>query len=95
MNDEAWHLDKKVPLGLILGLALNAFSLIWFASKLDSRVTTLELRDAVTTSELAKMKENADGAKDRLIRLEDKLENILEELKKIDARMALPNKTMP
>jgi len=95
MDGEAWHLDKKVPISLILGLALNAFSLIWFASKLDSRVTTIELHDVATQAELSKLKDNADGAKDRLIRLEDKLENILEELKKIDARMAPPSRTIP
>jgi len=95
MDEEAWHLDKKVPISLILGLALNAFSLIWFASKLDSRVTTIELHDVATQAELSKLKDNADGAKDRLIRLEDKLENILEELKKIDARMAPPSRTIP
>jgi hypothetical protein len=37
-----WHLDKRVPISLILFVLLQAVSTIWFASKLDSRLTRLE-----------------------------------------------------
>ncbi len=35
---EPWHLDKKVTLGLIVAILMNAFSSIWWAASLDSAV---------------------------------------------------------
>ena len=37
-----WQVDRKVPLMMILALIVNAASGIWYASKLDSRVSNLE-----------------------------------------------------
>lgn len=87
MDDSSWHLDKKVPLGLVLGLAINALCGIWYASKLDSRVAVLELQAMVLTNDTLKLKDSSDGGKERLIRVEDKLENILEALRKMESRM--------
>jgi len=37
-----WHLDKKVPIGLIITIGLQIFFGVWFAAKLDSRVDANE-----------------------------------------------------
>ena len=42
MSDTAWHLDRKVPIALILALTVNIVVGIWWASKLDSRVASIE-----------------------------------------------------
>ena len=42
MSDTAWHLDRKVPIALILALTVNIVVGIWWASKLDSRVGSIE-----------------------------------------------------
>jgi hypothetical protein len=44
MNEAAsnWKLDKHVPVAFIAALILNVGTSIWYASKLDSRVTQLE-----------------------------------------------------
>jgi hypothetical protein len=39
-----WHLDRKVTLGIILALVLNAGSSIWWASRLDYTVQAHEKR---------------------------------------------------
>lgn len=42
MNDMSWHLDKKVPIALIMAITINIIVGIWWASKLDSRVEAIE-----------------------------------------------------
>lgn len=42
MSDTSWHLDKKVPIALIIAVGINIIVGIWWASKLDSRVEAIE-----------------------------------------------------
>ena len=37
-----WHLDKKVPITLIIVLAMQFFGGAWFMSRMESRVSYLE-----------------------------------------------------
>lgn len=41
-SDSRWHLDKKVPITLIVVLFLQFLGGIWFISKLEARVLALE-----------------------------------------------------
>jgi len=57
---ESWHLDKRVPIVLIITLTLNSALGIWYASKLDSRVGFLEFQQNQLVNiplELGQMKE--------------------------------------
>ena len=42
MSDEGWHLDKKVPLGLIVAILAQTAAVIWWGSSIDARMSTLE-----------------------------------------------------
>ena len=46
MKDEAmaegWHLDKRVPVAIILGLVMQAAGFGWWAATLDQRVSVAE-----------------------------------------------------
>ena len=42
VNDGGWHLDKKVPISLIVVIVLQGVSFTWYVGKLDSRVTIIE-----------------------------------------------------
>jgi Tfp pilus assembly protein PilO len=37
-----WHLDKRVPITLILAIIIQTLSFVWFFSKMDSRIASLE-----------------------------------------------------
>lgn len=39
---EGWHLDKKVPVGIIFAIILQCVSFTWYVGKLDSRMTLIE-----------------------------------------------------
>ena len=41
-DDSRWHLDKKVPVSIILALVVQFMGGVWFMSKLESRIMALE-----------------------------------------------------
>ncbi len=41
-EDGGWHLDKRVPITLILAIIAQTISFVWFFSKMDSRIQALE-----------------------------------------------------
>ena len=42
-DQSRWHLDKRVPIALILTISLQTIGLVWYVPKLDSRVEALEI----------------------------------------------------
>lgn len=83
-DDGDWHMDKKVPIGLMVGLALNAVLGIWYASKLDSRVSSLEIDSARTGVAIEKINDSNNTAATRLTKVEDHSESILEIVRRLD-----------
>lgn len=41
-DENRWHLDKKVPISIIIALFMNFLGGVWFMSKLESRIVALE-----------------------------------------------------
>jgi hypothetical protein len=41
--EERWHLDKKVPIGIIVAILVQSAMGVWYVSKLDSRIYALEV----------------------------------------------------
>lgn len=67
--EASWHLDKKVPIAMILTIAMQTGAFVWFAARLDQRVEALE-----RSENRASM--SAPVQADRLTRVEVKIENI-------------------
>jgi hypothetical protein len=44
---QGWHLDKKVPISLIIAMFLQFAGVIWYAGKIDARVAALETSQQV------------------------------------------------
>lgn len=70
--EREWHLDKKVPIAVILTIMLQTGTFVWWGSRLDHRVETLE-RESVSRIPQA----------DRLTRVEVKLEGVQEGITEI------------
>lgn len=77
--DKKWHLDKRVPVALIITIALQTGLGIWWAAQLSERVNTLE-RAAVISAPQA----------ERVVRLETRMESIIEGIGEIK-RLLRPN----
>jgi hypothetical protein len=79
-RDDGWHLDRKIPIAIILTILLQTAGIAWWASSLSERVNTLERR--------------ADAAApqgDRITRLEVNFEMVKEgiiEIKRLIRREA-------
>lgn len=85
-QDRHWHLDKKVPIALIVTIVLQTSAVIWWASSLSARVDYLERHQAQTAPQ-----------GDRLTRVEVKLENVqsgVEEIKRL-LREPVPRAAAP
>ena len=55
MTDENlnWHLDRRVPIGIIIALVLQTCAIQIWATKLDSRVGYLETKNVTQDQRLA------------------------------------------
>jgi uncharacterized coiled-coil protein SlyX len=41
-DQTGWHLDRKVPIGIIAAMLMQCAGALWFVSKLDARILALE-----------------------------------------------------
>ncbi len=58
-EDHHWHLDKRVPIGMIVTLLVQFALGLWFISKLDARVYALEV--AQVTQRERDLSQDADN----------------------------------
>jgi hypothetical protein len=72
-QDKHWHLDKRIPLALMLTIGFQTGIFIWWAAQLSERVNTLE-RSAITAAPQA----------DRITRMEVRLEGIGQIVQRIE-----------
>lgn len=74
-NDpEHWHLDRRVPIALIITILIQSGSALWWAAGVSAKVDTLE-RQAMTNSNQV----------ERIVRLETKMDAIFGTLADIKA----------
>lgn len=80
MVREQWHLDKKVPLGIIIALIVQTITFFSIASSwkasVDGRLGSLE-----------KSLDENDSQGDRIIILEQQLKFIVESLTRIEVKL--------
>ena len=77
-QENAWHLDRKVPIAIIAALVMQSLALGWFASSLNERLNAVE-------SYVIEAKRV--GTSDRLVRLETLMGEIQRTLHNIDRKL--------
>lgn len=84
-SDANWHVDRKVPVALMVTIFLmftgQSATALWWASKMDSRVETLEKQTA-----------SAAPMPDRMTRVEMKLESLQAGITEIKDILRVPAK---
>ena len=73
MPDNQWHLDKRVPIALIVTLILTSASGIWFVAEINSRLSYIERSIAQSQSDsgqIIQIKEQLRGIERIVQRLE-------------------------
>ena len=79
-DNTKWHLDRRVPIALILTIAIQTGSGIWWAAGVNARVEQLE-RQVV----------GAAPHVERIVRLETKMDAIFSTLAEIKSIVQRPN----
>ena len=70
MAEESWHLDKKVPISLIVLILVQTSAFIWWAATMDTRVTQLEASRANASQQEDLLQIQANQVNTRLSNLE-------------------------
>jgi len=83
-DDRQWHLDKKVPLALIMTIIGQTVVAAWGASNLWTRVGELERQMQIAAPQF-----------ERIIRLETKVDGISGSLSEIKALMTRRGEPRP
>lgn len=96
--DTHWSLDKRVNIGLIVGLIIQTIALssagIWYAAKVDARIVALETTDVRIIAERDIRRKAVDDRfefmardRDRLIRVETQIEGIAKSIGRIETKL--------
>lgn len=75
----SWHLDKRIPIALILTLALQTGTIIWWAAGVTARLEQVERRQEATAPQA-----------DRLTRVEVRIEAIQDGIARIERAVQRP-----
>jgi glutathione S-transferase len=89
---EAWHLDKKVPIGLLIGLLIQVLWFSWWASSLNSslqavieksqyhdvQISALNTGREQNSSRITALETRGQTTDAKLDRIEDKLDRLIE-----------------
>jgi len=74
VEKEPWHLDKKVPISLVVVLLVQTGSFIWWASGVDSRITQIELDRVKQEQQIVTNNDQFLELNTKLTRLETRFE---------------------
>ncbi len=83
-DKDSWHLDKRVPISLIIAILVQAASFVWAVSKLEFKVEDHERR--IVANEMVDQRRERElyGLNDRLARLEEQGKAQFDTLKRIE-----------
>lgn len=74
-EDKQWHLDKRVPISLLLAILLQTIGVVWWGATMAEKVVVLKDRmDAIAPNS------------DRLTRVEVKVDTLLGSVSRIEAQ---------
>ena len=91
--DTEWHLDKKVPIGLLVTIVIQTITLVYvgttWKSAIDNRIANLEAADVM----LQRVDESRSAHATRLTILEQKFDFISQTLTRIENKIDKEGKT--
>lgn len=87
-----WSLDKRVPLALIVTMAIQTAAAIWWAAGLNSTVTYLTERLRSTEHRLDRAVEDGREADKRVVRIEEQIKAVLDTVRRIDGKLDGPGR---
>jgi uncharacterized coiled-coil protein SlyX len=83
LEKEGWHLDKRVPIGLILTIIIQTVYMTWWASKIDSRVSVLESNSSSQELDVTSLSSQLTALNISLARLEVRQESLQSDVREV------------
>ena len=94
MVDEKWHLDKRVPISIIVTLCIQTATIVWWAAGMNHQIQTHETRlndlsayDKAQDVRVELMQADRTTNLQRLSRVEQSLADIKEFMARIDYKL--------
>lgn len=87
MTTEPWHLDKRVPLALIVTLLVQTAGIVWWAAGMEHRVSEHQRRIASLEQFDVQSSSEARRVSELLARLDERLTTQTELLREIRERL--------
>ena len=84
---EHWSVDKKIPLALICAIVAQTCAGVWWASALNTRISSVEIHGTVVDTTLTKITTDSATADVRTARLEERYSAIEDTLKRVDDKL--------
>lgn len=84
---EPWHLDRRVPIALILTILAQTASVAWFFASLEGRVDVLERYEVDSGRRVERNADAINILQSRSAAQDEKLEAILRTVERIDRRV--------
>ena len=84
-QQENWHLDKRVPLGIIFAVLCQTATFIWFLSGIDNRVENNAKATVANQADIVALQRNDIAIRDNVNRQEVALGRIDVQLTSIAA----------
>lgn len=94
-DDRRWHLDRRVPIALIVTLLIQAAAALWWARGAEDRIFKLEAETAGLVQSLATATDRLTELRERVIRIEGLTENVSRSLDKIDRKLEAEPRPRP
>lgn len=83
---EHWTFDRKIPVAVVITLVSQFLGFAWYASRLESRVATLEEKVVLADQKAQALDKDARGVIERVIRMEEQTRAIYEIVRRLDER---------
>jgi hypothetical protein len=88
VTQEAWHLDKKVPIALIFTMAIQTGGGIWWAASLSTRVDHQERQIVSLVAAEQQTKQEARRIGEWLSRVDERIAAQTEMLRRLEQTLA-------
>jgi selenophosphate synthetase-related protein len=75
-QQQAWHLDRRVPIALIVALAVQTSGIVWWAANLSARVDVHARDIARTGGEVAVLRDAAQTQAVQMGRIEEQISGL-------------------
>jgi hypothetical protein len=94
MDDEPWHLDKRIPIALIVTILLQTAAAVWWAADVSGTIRNLDAADKRHEVLMEQLRTDAVGREARLRlveqggqRMEAQLDNIIAGVDRLNDRL--------